>query len=406
MPLAAEIIGSHAGTGAPAPGELATVDVDHVYLQDGNTPTIRRLFERYGFDEVFDAARISAFFDHAVLSPTAAMSDRLREAQEFADALGINVYAAGRGVSHVVALERGLYRPRDIVVAADSHTCTGGAVQCLALGMGASDVAAAMVTGRTWLRVPETVWIRVSGAPSPAARTKDVMLYALASFGQEPFLYRSLEWCGEWLEGLSLDAAATMANMAVELGCKCCFMPDGPGRPEGMADTAPDGSGRVLELDLAGLPPMVARPHDPASAVPLDECAGSDIDYVFIGSCTNGRYEDLVEAADVLRERAVAPGVQCVVTPGSLDIHRRAVQEGIADDLLASGALLTPASCGPCVGTQGPVPAAGARVLATSSRNFRGRMGNPDASIWLSSPLVAAHTAATGRLPRPEELVR
>src|SRR3954468_2170251 len=165
MALAAEIIASHAGIDEPAAGELVTVDVDHVYLQDGNTPTVRRLFDLWGFDDVFDPARISAFFDHAVLSPTAAMSDRLREAQEFAERLGINVYRAGRGVSHVVALERGIYRPRDVVVAADSHACTGGVVQCLALGMGASDVTAAMVTGQTWLRVPETVWIRVTGTP-------------------------------------------------------------------------------------------------------------------------------------------------------------------------------------------------------------------------------------------------
>jgi 3-isopropylmalate/(R)-2-methylmalate dehydratase large subunit len=404
MALVDDIIRLRSGVEEIGPGQLVTVPVDHVYLQDGNTPTVARLMAEHGFGEVFDAERISVFFDHGVLAPTAAVADRLREAEGFVRALGLRVYRAGRGISHVIALEEGIYRPGAIVVGADSHTCTGGVVQCLALGMGASDAVAAMVTGRTWLRVPETVWISLSGTPGPGTRSKDVVLYALSVFGQEPFLYTSVQWYGDWLGTISLEAAATIANMGAELGCKCCFLPSNCDRRD-LADTRPTaGDARVLELDIQGLPPMVARPHQPMSAVPLQECSGQEIDYVFIGSCTNGRLEDLIDVVGALRARQVSPNVHCIVTPGSLAVYRQALAQGVIDELLAAGALVTPPGCGPCVGTQGTVPAAHDRVLATSSRNFRGRMGNQHASIWLSSPLVAAHTAALGRIPDPHDL--
>jgi 3-isopropylmalate/(R)-2-methylmalate dehydratase large subunit len=346
------------------------------------------------------------FFDHGVLSPTEAMSDRIREAEAFAGEFELRLYRAGRGVSHVVALEEGIYEPGAIVVGADSHTCTGGVVQCLALGMGASDIVASMITGQTWLRVPETVWIDVIGKPSDAARAKDVALYALSRFGQGPFLYKSLQWHGEWFREIGLDGAATIANMGVEIGCKCCFLPGNRDRQD-LSDLSPssDEGGQVLELDVDGLPPMVARPHDPGDAVPLDECAGQPIDYVFIGSCTNGRVDDLAEAAAIFRDRAVARNVHCVVTPGSLNVYREALSSGVIDRLVAAGAIVTPPGCGACVGTQGTVPASGDRVLSTSARNFRGRMGSRTARIWLSSPAVAASTALLGHIPNPEEML-
>ncbi|HEU5107743.1 MAG TPA: aconitase/3-isopropylmalate dehydratase large subunit family protein [Micromonosporaceae bacterium] len=407
MTLAEEIIAAHAGVDRVVPGQIATVTVDQIYLQDGNVPTIRRLFDEWGFTAVAHPERIAAVYDHSVLAADSAISTRLRESQRFAESIGITTFPIGRGISHVVALEEGWYRPGGLVVATDSHTCTGGVMQCLALGMGATDVLAAMLTGQTWLRVPQTRWVGVKGTPSAAARTKDVMLYALARFGQDPFLYRSVEWFGDWLGTLTPDAAATIANMAVEMGAKCAFLPPGPGRTEGLRELAPPPGAdpaHVLELDVADLPPFVSRPHSPLDAVPLEDCSGQDIDYVFIGSCANGRLEDLREVADVLARTPVHPRVHCVVTPGSQEIYLRALETGVIETLIRAGALVTPAGCGACVGTQGTVPAAGDRVLTTMNRNFRGRMGSRDASIWLASPLVAACTAAYARIPQREEL--
>lgn len=405
MALIEDILRTRTGVDELKPGQLVTVPVDHIYLQDGNTPTVCRLMAKHGFHKVFDPSKISVFFDHSVLSPAEAMTDRLREAERFARDFNLQLYRSGRGISHIVALEEGIYQPGAIVVGADSHTCTGGVVQCLALGMGASDIVASMVTGQTWLRVPETVSIDVSGRPSDAARSKDVALYALSAFGQTPFLYKSIQWYGEWFRSISMDSAATIANMGVEFGGKCCFLPRNRDRKD-LSDLRPAGNddGRVLKLDIEGLPPMVARPHDPSSAVPLDECAGQQIDYVFVGTCTNGRLDDLAEVAAILGDQTIARNVHCVVTPGSLAVYREALRTGIIDQLVAAGALVTPPGCGACVGTQGIVPASEDRVLATSARNFRGRMGSRGARIWLSSPPVAAFTALRGYIPKLEEI--
>ncbi len=402
MSRASEIIARHAGRDSVECGELVRVSVDRVYMQDGNTPTISRLFKHHGFTTVFDRERVAVFFDHAVLSPEGAMTDRLREAEAFADELGLVVFRAGRGISHIVAAEEGWFVPGSIVVGADSHTCTGGADDCLALGMGASDVVAAMVTGLTWLKVPETVVLRIHGTPSPYFRTKDLMLYMLSRFSHNEFLYRSIEWRGEWLERLSADASYTIANLCVELGAKCSFLSQRRSTSSNDDDVCGEATG--FDIDIGGLPPFVARPHSPETALPLAEVSGQEVDYVFIGTCTNGRYEDLAEAAGVLDGATIAPRVHCIVTPGSAEIYGRAIAEGVIQRFISAGAIITPPGCGPCVGTQGTIPASGDRVLATSSRNFRGRMGRAEADIWLASPLVAARAAVTGRIPTEEEL--
>ncbi|GHF69832.1 3-isopropylmalate/(R)-2-methylmalate dehydratase large subunit [Amycolatopsis bartoniae] len=404
-PLANQIVAAHAGREAVGTGELVSVGVDRVYLQDGNSPTIARLFEQHGLDSVFDPDRIAFVFDHSVLVPDRKMADRLREATVFARNLGARILPRGAGISHVIALEEGWFEPGSLVLGSDSHTCTGGAVQSMGLGMGATDIAAAMVTGRTWLKVPETVWLRVRGVPHPAVRAKDVVLEALRVFGQRPFLYRSVEWVGEWAAGLSLDSAASVASMGVEMGAKCVFLPAAPGRPPGLVPLEPPGEAKVLELPVGDLRPMVALPHSPFDSVPVDDVAGQRVDYVFIGSCTNSRLEDIAEVAGVLADRPVHPDVHCVVTPGSRQTYLEASRRGYLDVLTQAGALVTPPGCGACVGTQGTVPAGGERVLSTMNRNFRGRMGNPDAEIFLSSPLVAATAAVLGRFPATKEVV-
>ncbi|CUX03980.1 aconitase/3-isopropylmalate dehydratase large subunit family protein [Rhizobium pusense] len=404
--LVEQIIAGHAKRDFVSPGELVTASVDRVYLQDGNSPTIAGLFAEHGFSEVFDRERIGIFFDHSVIAPDKHIAARLREAERLAERLGVRVFRAGEGISHVVALEEGWYEPGTIVVGSDSHTCTGGATQCLALGMGASDCTAAMVTGETWLRVPETVWINVLGRPGSAARARDVALFALAENTQLPFLYKAVEWTGEWFSELGLDSCASVANLGVEMGAKCTFLPPGVGRPSNMQPInlpAADDP-RVISLNIDGLPPMISKPHSPGNAVPISECEGLQINYVFIGTCTNGRLEDIAEAAEVLGGAKVRAGVQCLVTPGSQRVYLEAMELGYITKLVRAGAIISPPGCSACLGTQGSIPASGDRVLSTMNRNFLGRMGNPEAEIYLASPLVAAHTAIRGELPKLSEL--
>ncbi|KOX14235.1 aconitase/3-isopropylmalate dehydratase large subunit family protein [Nocardiopsis sp. NRRL B-16309] len=404
FPLVNRIIAEHAGRESVETGELLFADVDRVYVQDGNSPTIARLYREHGLDSVFDPDRVAFVFDHSVLVPNRDMADRIGEAERFARNLGVRVYGRGAGISHLVAMEEGWFVPGDLVLGSDSHTCVGGARQSLALGMGATDIAAAMATGRTWLKVPETVWLRVSGTPHPALRPKDVLLEVLRRFGSETFLYRSVQWTGSWAESLSEDSAGSVASMGVEMGAKCVFLPPRPRSSEGLRSTEAGTDDLVYDLDVSELMPMVALPHSPSDTVPVDRLAGKRVDYVFIGTCTNGRLEDIAEAARVVRGREIDPTVHFVVTPGSRDTYLDAVAAGHVDTLVRAGALVTPPGCGACVGTQGSVPETGSTVLTTMNRNFKGRMGNGGADIYLSSPLVAASAALVGHFPDGEEL--
>ena len=404
QPLVNRIIARHAGLNRVDAGQMVAVDVDRVYVQDGNSPTIARLFRQHGLSKVFDPTRIGFFFDHSVIVPDRQMADRVKEAMTFARELGICVFERGKGISHLIALESGWFEPGNIVLGADSHTCTGGAVQSLSLGMGASDVTAAMISGKTWLRVPETIWISVEGTPHPSLRPKDVVLALLRRYGQKPFLYKSIEWTGPWVDALSLDAAASLASMGVELGAKCVFLPDGEGRPAGMAPIEVLDPAKKMVLSLDELRPMVALPHSPDNCEEIDKVAGLAIDYVFVGSCTNSRLEDIAEVARILDGKKVHERIHCVVTPGSQSVYLDAMRLGYLEALTRAGALVTPPGCGACVGTQGTIPADGDRVLSTMNRNFKGRMGNPNAEIYLSTPLVAAHAALIGHIPHLSEL--
>ncbi|KQR11677.1 aconitase/3-isopropylmalate dehydratase large subunit family protein [Cellulomonas sp. Leaf334] len=403
-PLVNRIVAERAGRATVDVGELLFVDVDRVYVQDGNSPTIARLYRQHGLSTVFDPERVAFVFDHTVLVPNREMADRIGEAERFARELGVQVFGRGAGISHLVALEEGWYVPGNVVLGSDSHTCVGGALQSLALGMGATDIAAAMVTGRTWLKVPDTVWLHVSGTPHASVRPKDVLLEVLRRFGMDAFLYRSVQWTGPWVESLSEDSAASVASMGVEMGAKCVFLPPRPGSPEGLVPTAAGPGDRVLELDVSTLSPMVSLPHSPHGSVPVDELGGRPVDYVFVGTCTNGRLEDIAEIAGLVEGHRVAPSVHFVVTPGSRQTYLDAISAGYVATLVEAGAIVTPPGCGACVGTQGSVPASGSTVLTTMNRNFKGRMGNPDAGIHLSSPLVAATAALLGRFPTREDL--
>lgn len=404
MSLVKEIIANHASLEKVEDGQIVTVGVDRIYIQDGNSPTIKRLFNQYEFSKVFNPEKIGVFFDHSVLSPTIDISNRLKEALEFCNKLNLKVFNQAEGISHLVAVENGWFEPGNLVVATDSHTCTGGVVQSLALGMGASDIAAAMVTGKIWLKVPETVWIKTIGTPSAAASAKDVMLYALSLFRDKKFIYKSLEWCGAWIENLSFDQASTVANMGVELGAKCVFLAPWKNAPLNMKKIIPVDIAKTIELNIENIPPFIACPNSPFNSKPLTQCAGEQIDYVFVGSCANSRLEDIVEVANILREKKVHKNTRLVVTPGSRKVYLDAMAAGHLHHIIESGGIVTPPGCGSCVGTQGYIPASGDKVLSTMNRNFLGRMGNAESQIWLSSPKVAAYTAIKGEIPNLGDL--
>jgi 3-isopropylmalate/(R)-2-methylmalate dehydratase large subunit len=406
MRLAEKIIASHADRESVRVGEILPVRVDRVYVHDGNSPTIAKIFEKYNFTSVFDPSRIAMFHDHSVLPPDVAIADRLREAEAFGKKFSLQVFRGGDGISHILALEAGWFQPGNIVLGSDSHTCTGGVVQSLALGMGASDIAAAMVMGETWLRVPESICLSTEGTPSRHTRSKDVLLYALARFGEMTFLYRSIEWSGSWVESLTLNSATTVANMAVEFGAKCTFLPPGKDRPAELEPLGIDEDeyAEYFHLDIEGLPPFIAKPHAPTNAVPIDLCRGQSINYVFVGSCTNGHLEDVAEVARVLEGQRVRQGVHMVVTLASKSIYLEAMRRGYLETILTAGAMVTPPGCGSCLGTQGPIPATGDRVISTMNRNFLGRMGNRNAEIYLASPLVAAHAALRGEIPGESDM--
>lgn len=401
------IIASHAGVESVKVGEIINVHVDKIYLQDGNSPTIKKLFEKYKFSAVFDKDKIAAFFDHAVLPPNISIADRLKEAEEFCKQLSLNIFKSGEGISHILALEQGWFEPNSIVLGSDSHTCTGGVNQSLALGMGATDITAAMVSGKTWLKVPETIGIKLKGKPNKHAGAKDLVLYLMSKYTENEFLYRSIEWKGEWLSTLTLDSAATIANMTVELGGKCSFLPpriNDHGIKLNPIDTSEENYVEFIELNIDDMPPFIALPHSPSNSVPLNSCSGQYIDMVFVGSCTNSKLEDIQVVANILKGEKIASHVCFVVTPASKNIYLKALAQGLIEIIMSAGGIVTPPGCGACLGTQGPIPASGTNILSTMNRNFLGRMGNPQSNIYLASPKIAAYTGIYGVIPKLEDI--
>ena len=319
------------------------------------------------------------------------------------------------GIEHALLPEQGLVLPGDVVVGADSHTCTYGAVGAFATGMGSTDIAVAMATGRAWMRVPETIRITYHGQLRPYVGGKDLILYTIGQIGVDGALYQAIEFVGPAIDALSMDGRFTMANMAIEAGAKAglfavdeatlayvnrrarrpyqVFLPD--------ADAA---YARQIDIDAASIEPQIAFPHLPSNTRGLSEVGDVPIDQVVIGSCTNGRWEDLVVAADLLRGRQVAPSVRCIVIPGTQEIYLQAVREGLAEAFVEAGAAFSTPTCGPCLGGHMGVLAAGERCVSTTNRNFVGRMGHPESEVYLASPAVAAASAVLGRIGGPDDL--
>ena len=437
--LAEKLLGSHAlidGAPAPAkvraavrPGELIEVSVDAVLANDITAPLAIREFEKLGVETVFDPLAVVLVADHFTPNKDIASAEQCAVMRRFAQRQSLpHYYDVGRcGIEHVLLPEEGLVRPGDVVIGADSHTCTYGALGAFATGMGSTDIAAAMATGATWMRVPETIRVKFTGTRTPWVGAKDLILRVIAELGVDGARYRAMEFTGPVIDGLPMAGRFTMANMAIEAGAKAgLFAVDATtceyaeAHPAAVRSASPASMGldeselrpdadavyeRTVSIDVSGLEPQVAFPHLPENVRPVSEAGGIPIDQVVIGSCTNGRLEDLREAAEILRGRRVAPNVRCIVLPGSPRVVLDAMREGILETLIEAGAAVSTPTCGPCLGGHMGILASGERAVSTTNRNFRGRMGHPDSEVYLAGPAVAAASAVAGRIVAPTEVV-
>ena len=427
--LAEQIIAAHVvnrDSGSPSevwPGELVEVAVDLVLANDITAPIAIKEFEKLGVEQVFDLDRIVLVPDHFTPNKDIKSAEQCRLMREFARAQSLTHYfEVGRmGIEHVLLPEQGLVVPGDIVVGADSHTCTYGALSALATGMGSTDIAVAMATGRVWMRVPETIHIVYAdrsgrGQLQPWVGGKDLVLYTIGQIGVSGARYKSIEFVGPAVDSLSMAGRLTMANMAIEAGGKAglfavdditrAYLDGRTSRPYQIYQPDADAIyAQIIEIDVSEIDPQVAFPHLPENVRPAGQAGDVPIDQVIIGSCTNGRLEDLRIAAKLLRGRQVDPDIRCIVIPGSQQIYLDAVREGLVEAFVAAGAVVSTPTCGPCLGGHMGVLAAGERAVSTTNRNFRGRMGHPESEVYLAGPAVAAASAVAGRISTPEEIL-
>ena len=411
-----KILSAHSRKDARA-GDVVVCDVDLVLGTDASAPMAIEYFERMHGERVFDPERVMFALDHYAppsSSKTAGFHDRVRA---FAQTHGIAVHEVGAGISHQIAVEEGRVVAGDLVIGADSHTVTAGALGAFATGVGSSDIAAAMITGKVWLRVPETIKVEVTGERPEGLTAKDIALALVARLGPEGANYQTLELHGDALGALSLEERLVISNLAVEAGSKAAIVPHDDETAAYLAGRSdrepvvvePDGDARyvrTLVVDLSTAKPVVALPHSPDNVVALDAALGTPIQMVFLGTCTGGRVSDFHAALEVLERGGsrIARGVQLVATPASREVYLRLLEDGTLAKLAAMGAVITTPGCGACCGTSGAIPGDGVNVLSTANRNFRARMGNTTASIYLASPGVCAAAAVTGRITDPASI--
>jgi 3-isopropylmalate/(R)-2-methylmalate dehydratase large subunit len=413
--ISEQILSTKAGREVSA-GDVVVCAVDLVVGTDASGPMAIDYFERMGGTGLCDPSRVVFALDHyapPASAETRAFHDRVRS---FAKRYGAECLGVGDGISHQVIVDRHRVAPGQLVVGADSHTVTCGALNLFAIGVGSSDLAAAMLTGQVWLRVPETIRVTLTGRRPVGVSAKDVALAVLAEVGSDGADYQSIEWTGEGLASFAIDDRLVLSNLAVEMGAKAAIGPFDPVLsdwcgPAGVP-VEPDPDARYVRevtINLARLRALASAPDDPGNVVALEEVAGVPVHMVFIGTCTGGRASDFREALRVLTLAGgrLAPGVQLVLTPASADVERALAADGTYQRLAAMGGLWTTAGCGACCGTSGVIPAPGTTVLSTANRNFKARMGEPTAAIYLASPAACAAAAVAGRIvARPENGAR
>jgi len=413
--IAEKIFSAHSGTDARA-GDIVVADVDFVMGQDGTSPLAIRALENMGADAVFDPAKVAVIMDHSSPSPLEGVSALHTMMREFGKKTGCHVYDVGEGVCHQLVPEKGHVVPGDLMVGCDSHTCTYGALNVFSTGVGSTDGAAAMAAGKLWFKVPETVKVTYTGELAAGVYSKDLVLYLAGQIGADGATYEALEFHGPVIDALSVEARMTISNMAIEVGAKAGLMQADDktlawfeGRGEKTpAPVAPDADAvyvRKLTYDAGTIGPQVAKPHAVDNVAPIEEVEGTPIAQGFIGTCTNGRLEDLAVAASILKGRRVHPDVRLIVAPASRQVLLDAIEAGYVQTLVEAGAALVTAGCGPCVGTHNGVPSDGENVISTANRNFKGRMGNSNAFIYLGSPATVAASVIEGKITDPRKYV-
>ena len=418
MTMTQKILAAHAGLPQVTAGQLIEAKLDLCLGNDITSPVAVGEFERCGACQVFNKSRVALVMDHFTPNQDIKAAEQVKRVREFADKYDVeNFFDVGRmGVEHALLPEQGLVGPGDCIIGADSHTCTYGALGAFSTGVGSTDLAAGMATGMAWFKVPSALKIVLTGKLNPYVGGKDVILDLIGRIGVDGALYRSLEFTGPGVKELSMDDRLCIANMAIEAGAKNGIFPVDdvtmayvkdrfqrePKVFEADADAEYD---EVIEVDLSALRPTVAFPHLPENTKTIDQCDGQvKIDQAVIGSCTNGRMEDMRAAASILKGRKVAKGVRCIVIPATQQIWTQCMHEGLFDIFVEAGAVVSTPTCGPCLGGHMGILAAGERAVSTTNRNFVGRMGHVDSEVYLSNPYVAAASAVTGFITDPAKL--
>jgi 3-isopropylmalate/(R)-2-methylmalate dehydratase large subunit len=417
MTMTQKILSVHAGLDNVAAGQLIQAQVDLVLGNDITAPVAIREFEKAGMKTVFDREKIALVMDHFTPNKDIKAAEQCKAVREFAHKYGIvNFFDVGQmGVEHALLPEKGLVVPGDLIIGADSHTCTYGALGAFSTGVGSTDMAAGMARGICWLKVPTAIKFVLTGTPQKWVSGKDVILHIIGMIGVDGALYQSMEFTGEGLSSLTMEDRLCMANMAVEAGAKngifevdektIEYVKEHSPRPFTVLSADSDAEyEKTYTIDLSSIRPTVAFPHLPGNTRTIDECGEVPIDQVVIGSCTNGRIEDLRMAAGILKGRHVNPRVRCIVIPATQNIMLMAIEEGLVSIFIQAGCAVSTPTCGPCLGGHMGILADGERAVSTTNRNFVGRMGHTGSEVYLASPAVAAASAIAGRIAGPDEI--
>jgi len=455
MNLAEKILAAHSGREEVIPGDFVNAGVDVVLSNDVTAPLAIKEFRRLGVPKVFDPSKIVMVPDHFCPNKDIQSAEQAKLMREFAREQGLTYFEVGRmGIEHVLLPEQGLVLPGQLIIGADSHTCTYGALGAFSTGMGSTDIAVAMATGEIWMKVPLTIKFVYYGKLPKWVGGKDLILHTIGDIGVDGALYSAMEFTGEAIDDLDMDGRFTMANMAIEAGAKAgIFLVDGkteeyvrhalanrspsaptissrdssplmslrgtesrsnlkPGLEQAPQSPAyavyqPDKDAqysRIIEYDTSRLEPQVAFPHLPSNVKPISQVGDIKLDQVVIGSCTNGRFDDLKLAAELLKGKQVHPDLRCIILPGTQNVYLKLLREGLIEAFVEAGAAVSTPTCGPCLGGHMGVLAAGERCLSTTNRNFVGRMGSPESEVYLAGPAVAAASAILGRIAGPKKL--
>ena len=417
MTMAEKILAAHAGLEEVVPGQLIECDLDLVLSNDVTAPIAIKEFKKVGVDKVFDPTKIALVPDHYVPNKDIQSAEQAKMTREFAREQGItHFYEVGcMGVEHALLPEQGVVGAGDLIIGADSHTCTYGALGAFATGVGSTDAAIGYATGKAWFKVPESILFNIEGELQPGVTGKDIILHIIGMIGVDGALYQAMEFRGSAIESLTMDERLSISNMAIEAGGKAgliavdevtrAYMDGRTERPYKEYHSDPDAVyAKVYNINAADIVPTVAFPHLPSNTRPAAEARDITIDQSVIGSCTNGRIEDMRQAAAVLKGHKVIPNVRCIIIPATQQVYRQCIEEGLMEIFLDANCAVSTPTCGPCLGGYMGILAAGERSIATTNRNFVGRMGDPTSEVYLSSPAVAAASAVLGHIGLPEDL--